>query len=253
MEFVKLGNKFFPQHHSYVEPFFGSGAVLFNKKPSNIETVNDIDGEVVNLFECIKQDPEKLAKIIYLTPYSRDVFEDAYQIRTRDKYEKASAFMVRCDMGHGFRTNGEKVGFKMDVQGRESAYAVKHWNQVPNLIMECASRSKEVQIENRDAVNVIERFNHSNVLIYLDPPYMLETRHGKQYRHEMGNADHKNLLDVIVNHKAKIIISGYPSKFYDNALKGWHKETHISRNQRNKQVKEVIWMNFEPSKQLELK
>ena len=95
---------FFPQHHSYVEPFFGSGAVLFNKKPSNIETVNDIDGEVVNLFECIKQDPEKLAKIIYLTPYSRDVFEDAYQIRTRDKYEKASAFMVRCDMGHGFRT-----------------------------------------------------------------------------------------------------------------------------------------------------
>lgn len=244
---------FFPQHHSYVEPFFGSGAVLFNKKPSNIETVNDIDGEVVNLFECIKQDPEKLAKIIYLTPYSRDVFEDAYQIRTRDKYEKASAFMVRCDMGHGFRTTGEKVGFKMDVQGRESAYAVKHWNQVPNLIMECASRLKEVQIENRDAVNVIERFNHSNVLIYLDPPYMLETRHGKQYRHEMNNADHKNLLDVIVNHKAKIIISGYPSKFYDNALKGWHKETHISRNQRNKQVKEVIWMNFEPSKQLELK
>lgn len=62
---------FFPEHHSYVEPFFGSGAVLFNKERSNIETVNDLDGNVVNLFECIREDPEKLARSIYLTPYSR--------------------------------------------------------------------------------------------------------------------------------------------------------------------------------------
>ena len=44
---------FFPDHHSYLEPFFGSGAVLFNKSRSNIETVNDLDGNVVNLFECM--------------------------------------------------------------------------------------------------------------------------------------------------------------------------------------------------------
>ena len=41
-----------PKHHSYLEPFFGSGAVLFNKKPSNIETINDLDLDVVNLFRC---------------------------------------------------------------------------------------------------------------------------------------------------------------------------------------------------------
>ena len=51
----------FPEHHSYLEPFFGSGAVLFNKPRSNIETVNDLDGNVVNLFEWIKKDPESLA------------------------------------------------------------------------------------------------------------------------------------------------------------------------------------------------
>lgn len=44
---------FFPEHHSYLEPFFGNGAVLFNKARSNIETVNDLDGNVVNLFEWI--------------------------------------------------------------------------------------------------------------------------------------------------------------------------------------------------------
>ena len=63
----------FPEHHSYLEPFFGSGAVLFNKPRSNIETVNDLDGNVVNLFEWIKKDPERLAHEIYYTTYSRQV------------------------------------------------------------------------------------------------------------------------------------------------------------------------------------
>lgn len=45
----------FPDHHSYLEPFFGSGAVLFNKPRSDIETVNDLDGNVINLFEWIKR------------------------------------------------------------------------------------------------------------------------------------------------------------------------------------------------------
>ena len=54
-----------------MEPFFGSGGVFFNKNRSNIETINDLDGEVINLFECIKSDPERLARDIYFTPYAR--------------------------------------------------------------------------------------------------------------------------------------------------------------------------------------
>ena len=60
-----------PPHHSYLEPYFGSGAVLFNKPRSNIETVNDLDGRVVNLFDWIRKDPERLAHEISWTPYSR--------------------------------------------------------------------------------------------------------------------------------------------------------------------------------------
>lgn len=44
-----------PEHHSYLEPFFGSGAVLFKKPYSNIETINDIDHDVTNLFQCIRE------------------------------------------------------------------------------------------------------------------------------------------------------------------------------------------------------
>ena len=97
----------FPPHHSYLEPFFGSGGVFFRKPRSNIETVNDIDGEVINLFRCIREDPERLAREIRWTPYSRTVYEDAFSgDAPRDDYERAMRLLIRCDMGHGFRTTG---------------------------------------------------------------------------------------------------------------------------------------------------
>lgn len=244
--------KFFPPHHSYLEPFFGSGAILFNKKPSKIETVNDLDDEVTNLFECIKEDPDKLARLIWFTPYSRTVYENAYDIKANERYQKAANFIARCDMGHGFRTTGKKVGFKIDIHGRENAYAVKHWNMIPDLVLECAARLKQVQIENRPAVSVIERFNFSNVLIYCDPPYILNTRHGKQYRKEMSDQDHKDLLEVLLNHKGPAILSGYENNLYNDMLRRWHKEQHQSRNQRNRIVKETLWMNFEPAAQIRM-
>ena len=98
---------YFPAHHSYLEPFFGSGAILFNKPRSNIETVNDLDGNVVNLFEWIKQDPERLAHEIYWTPYARQTYEDAFASNPQDSLEKAVNFYIKLNMGHGFRTNGE--------------------------------------------------------------------------------------------------------------------------------------------------
>jgi DNA adenine methylase len=52
---------YIPAHHSYVEPYFGSGAVLFNKTPGAIETINDLEWDVCNLFHCIKKDSKKLA------------------------------------------------------------------------------------------------------------------------------------------------------------------------------------------------
>lgn len=65
-----------PEHHSYVEPYFGSGAVLFNKQPSNIETINNLNHDVVNLFRCIQQDTERLAAMVMTTPYSRENYEE---------------------------------------------------------------------------------------------------------------------------------------------------------------------------------
>ena len=240
----------FPAHHSYLEPYFGSGAVLFNKPRSNIETVNDLDGNVVNLFEWIKHDPERLAHEIYFTPYSRQAYEDAFAMVPEDSLQKAVNFYIRLNMGHGSRTNGERAGWKNDVQGRERAYAAKDWCGLPDKIMQAAERLRGVQIECRPAAEVIQRFNSHKVLIYADPPYVLSTRHGKQYRCEMDDGDHEELLDVLLAHKGLVLLSGYDNALYNDRLRGWRREETVSYSQTASRKKEILWMNFEPEEQM---
>ena len=243
---------FFPEHHSYLEPFAGSLGVLFRKPRSNIETVNDLDGNVVNLFEWIRKAPERLARAIYYTPYARQVYEEAFASEPEGSFEKAVNFYIRLNMGHGFRTNGEKVGWKNDVQGRERAYAATDWCDIPGRIMQAAERLRGVQIECRPALELIPRFNHQNVLIYADPPYVLETRHGSQYRHEMEDREHGELLDVLEAHKGTVILSGYDNDLYNDRLSSWHREETTCYSQVCTKKKEVLWMNFRPDRQMSL-
>lgn len=234
----------FPKHHSYLEPFFGSGGVFFNKPRSNIETINDLDGEVINLFNWIKKDPERLAREIYFTPYSRELYEEAYIKEPENDLEKAVMFYIRLNMGHGFRTEGAKVGWKVDIQGREKAYAAADWCKIPEKIMEAAERLRGVQIDNRPAVEVIKRYNFENVLIYCDPPYVLSTRCRKQYKHEMTDEDHEELLDALLKHSGPVIISGYTSRLYEEKLKDWCREEKANLAQNAQRRNEIIWFNF---------
>lgn len=229
-----------------MEAFFGSGAVLFNKPRSNIETVNDLDGNVVNLFEWIRKDPERLAREIYLIPYARQIYNSAFETVPEDSFQRAVNFYIRLNMGHGFRTTGEKVGWKNDVQGRERAYASQDWCNLPDKIMQAAKRLRGVQIENRPAVNLIERFNSPKVLVYADPPYVLSTRNGKQYRHEMDDSQQNDLIDVLLAHKGPVLLSGYDSDLYNDRLSGWYREETTCYSQVSSKKREILWMNFEP-------
>lgn len=241
---------FFPKHHSYLEPFFGSGAVLFNKPRSNIETVNDLDGNVVNLFDVIRHYPEELARRVYLTPYAREEYEKAYTQVPEDPLEKAVNFYIRLNMGHGFRTNGERVGWKNDIQGRERAYAAQDWIHLPEKVLQTAERLRGVQIENRPAVDLIKRYNFDNVLIYCDPPYLLSTRHGRQYKCEMDESEHEELLKLLLEHKGYAIISGYDSELYNDMLQGWNKFETKAYSQVHTKTRETIWLNYKPAVQL---
>lgn len=243
-----------PEHHSYVEPFFGSGAVLFSKPVSDIETVNDLDSDVVNLFRCIQKDSERLARLVMTTPFSREEYERQFERCTSTLYasnfQRAAGFLIKCWQGHGFRTNGYKVGWKNDVVGREKAYALWNWYRLPDWIIDITERLRKVQIENRPALEVIERFNYSQVFMYLDPPYMLGTRSGKQYMHEMTDAEHEELLQMILQSRAKIMISGYETDMYNDYLSGWEKRQFSSCAEHGKPRIETVWMNYKVDLQM---
>lgn len=235
-----------PEHHTYVEPFLGSGAVLFNKQQSNIEMVNDLDSNVVNLFHCIQEDSQNLARMVMTTPFSREIYEVTYRnaYDNDDSYQKALKFLIQCWQGYGFRTDGSKVGWRNDVQGRERAYALWNWYRLPEWIIDIAERLRMVQIENRPALEVIERFNYSNVFMYIDPPYMLHTRTGKQYNYEMTDSDHEELLKMLLQSKAKIMLSGYESDMYNDYLAGWGKKQFSSYAEHGKPRTETVWINY---------
>ena len=86
-----------PECHHYCEPFAGSGAVLLNRKPSPIETYNDLDGEVVNFFRILRDQKEAMIEALALTPFSREEFAIACQIGPElTSLERARRFYVRA-------------------------------------------------------------------------------------------------------------------------------------------------------------
>ena len=236
-----------PPHHSYLEPYFGSGALLFNKAPSDIETVNDLGSDVTTLFRCIQKDPERLARLVMTTPFSREEYDKQFidTGQAISEFEKAAGFLIRMWMAHGSRNDKYKAGWKYDAAGREKMYSLWNWYRLPEWIIEIAERLRQVQIENRPALEVIRRFNNPAVFMYLAPPYLLNTRAKKQYIHEMEDSDHENLLQTITQSQAKIMISGYDSDMYNEHLAGWKKEYFQSFAEGRKPRMEIIWMNYE--------
>ena len=232
-----------PVHKSYLEPYFGSGAVFFKKPSSLMETINDIDGEVVNLFMCIRDNADKLAQLVANTPFSRQDYDTAFITNSNDPYESARIFLIKHWQGYGFRTGAYKAGWKNDVQGRDAAYAMRYWYMLPKWIIDIVDRLKEAQIECRPAVEVIKRFNFPNVLIYADPPYLLNTRKmKKQYQYEMTETDHVELLETLLQHEGPVILSGYDNELYNEYLSGWIKYSIKTTAEKGAHRIETLWV-----------
>lgn len=234
----------------YLEPFVGSGAVFFNKNPGSVETINDLDSNIVNLFRVLRNDPDELRRVLQLTPYSREEYDLSFE-PCDDPLEKARRYMVRTTQAIGAKMfNDEKCGWRNHKQMKIGGAACK-WGGITDTIDAAATRLRGdtthlVQIEHTDAMELIQRYNYQDVLMYLDPPYVLGTRHGKLYRHEMTDANQQDMLEVIADSKAHIVISGYESDLYNDALKGWKKDSTKSQTTSGKMATETIWMNYEP-------
>lgn len=233
-----------PEHEVYLEPYFGSGAVFFNKPQARIETINDLDENVVNFFRVIREQPDKFMEQLKLTPYARKEYEYAFiNCEEDDEIEKARKFAIRCWMGFGC-SNRYQNGFRTSQQS-SSPTTTKQWNDFISVIPYVTQRLQNAQIECRPAIQLLEMYDTSDVFIYLDPPYVPETRKKYQYVHEATYKEHVELLEVIVNHPGRILISGYESDLYKQMLKDWNWESRITRAERGIQRREFVWGNFE--------
>ena len=235
----------------YLEPFVGSGAVFFNKKPGAVETISDLDSNIVNLFRVLRDDPDELRRVLQLTPYSREEYDLSFEA-CDEPIEKARRYMVRTTQAIGAKMhNNEKCGWRNHKQMKIGGTACK-WGGIVDTIDEATCRLRGdtthlVQIEHMDALRLIERYNNPDTLMYLDPPYLLAARKsGKLYNHELDEGGQQQLLSLISHSKAKIIISGYENELYDAALSGWRKDSTTSQTTSGELAKETIWMNYTP-------
>lgn len=110
-----------------------------------------------------------------------------------------------------------------------------------------ADRLKDAQIEQTSAVELIPKFSSPDVLIYADPPYLIETRTQKQYNIEMPTkAQHTELLEILKKHPGPVILSGYDSPLYNDLLNGWVRLQQPSTAEGGALRTEVMWLNYEP-------
>ncbi|EBP4183180.1 DNA adenine methylase [Salmonella enterica subsp. diarizonae] len=106
-----------------------------------------------------------------------------------------------------------------------------------------------IDLVRADAVDYLNNYDFhraGRVLIYVDPPYLHETRTGNaRYRYEYSVADHERLLSCLVSlpKNVSVILSGYPSQLYDERLAGWRSKEFQAMTRGGVRT-EKIWMNY---------
>lgn len=229
----------FPRHESYLEPFFGSGAIFSVKPRAIAEIVNDLDDRIANLFRVIRDQPRELAESIFWTPYSRNELLASFEGLTGDPVEDARRFLVQSRQSMACSAS-DCTTWKVSAIPRPY---VGSWSNLPGRILEAAERYRGVQVECRPALDLIGAHKTSDVLIYADPPYLPGTWNGGLYRHEMTIDDHEKLLDALNAHPGPVLLSGYQSDLYDEKLATWGKVTMSVNTQANAARTEVLWLN----------
>lgn len=240
----------FPEHRVYVEPFGGAAGVLMQKPRSFAEVYNDLDGDIVNLFQVLQNADQRdqLTELLVLTPYARSEFEQAFD-ETCDPVEQARRTIIRAEMGFGSAgaTKG-RTGFRIDTK-REYATAQHIWARFPDRIAAIGQRLAGVLIEQRPAIEVMQAHDTPDTLHFVDPPYMHGTRNigsNRYYRHEMTDDDHQQLLSTLKTLQGMVVLSGYPSQQYTEALPDWSSNTrsHACAAGRGAGIRqECIWLN----------
>ena len=243
---VSLIMSLIPEHKLYCEPFVGGAAVFFAKEPSEMEVINDLNGEVVNFYRVCHSHFRKLEQLIKATPHSRQVHRETQDVlknaTQHDPVKRAWAFWVQTNMSFSSRIFG---GYAYE---RNSNGTLKRFvNKKIAFTEAIKERLEMVDIENNDALQVIRSRDAVDSFFYCDPPYFNSNMgHYKGY----SEKDFTELLNTLSNIKGRFLLSSYPSEILDKYTKKhkWHtltKQTGVAVTKQTDKVKtEVLTANY---------
>lgn len=243
-----------PPHNCWVEAFCGSAALTLRKLPAPIEIINDIDSNIINFFEQLRNNFDELYRVIDLTPYSEEelVLARTLPLDGISNLERARRFLVQSMMSINGIFGEEKGGFSYSDSYSRNGHdpRVNRWINLPERLTYVVERLKSVRVENKDAKKLLERYlNRPATLVYLDPPYLGERTNG--YNKDANDEQfHRELLTLSNRAKCMIFISGYENALYDTLLtanNGWQKRliktiTKDTKGKSHARI-EVVWMN----------
>lgn len=234
----------FPRNYKrYIEVFGGAGWVLFHKPPGNdFEVFNDFNGNLVNLYRCVREQPEALRNELRYMLNSRLDFEYMkgmlHSQAVLPDVRRAAYYyaLIRYSYAAGTSTFGSQP------------HAM--WNNFP-LIESAAGRLQKVVIENKDCVKLIRQYDRPESFFYCDPPYY----NADQYYEAVSSDgfDHAGLADALLGIKGKFLLSYNDCPeiraLYDRpgiVVEGISRLSNIAQRYENgKQYPELLISNYD--------
>ena len=235
----------FPEHQNYVEPCGGAASVLLQKPRSPLETYNDLDGNVVNFFRVLRDQPDELIRVIRLTPWARAEYELSLD-PCEDVVERARRFWCTLQMSINASSGQVAPGFRRVTQDAPKLPELYCRSKILDGLMETAARLDGVQIELQPAADIILTFDHLDTLTYFDPPYLPETRaQADRYLLEVDQAFHIQCAALLRQAAGYVVVSGYACPLYTDLYEahGWTRvDKEAQTNSGGKRI-ESLWLS----------
>ena len=240
-----------PPHVCYCQPFCGGAVVLFAKRPSQVEIISDLDHAVYDFFSVMRDETQarELQRRLACTPWSREELLscNANWRSCDDRIDRVRQWFAISRMSFTHEIEGAAWwGAKTANQAQRFANSVDQLDLV-------AQRLRRVQIDNRSFEHTIKLYDSTNTLFYIDPPYMQFARISGSYEHELTDAQHEQLLDLVLSCKGQVILSGYHTPLYDERLahlprieKTRECTIHNSRQHKKSYRTECVWIKAHP-------
>lgn len=241
-----------PVHRTYIEAYGGSGAVLLAKQPTGVELWNDLERNVYSLMHVISNKAlfaefECRARIALVDEATSVEYVRALAGEL-DALDRAFMFWY---VTRTRRAGGSSGGFSSNlVQRRGMAKTNSDFLSAVDRLPELHERLKRVLVRNCDALTLIEKCDRVQTFIYLDPPYVQDTRTDTRYTQDADNDHHTQLVDLLLRIRhAQVMVSGYAHPIYERLeAAGWHRHdiqiNTVSGTLDPKVRTETLWMNY---------